>query len=32
PLRPAADALVIDTTDLSLEEVIRYVLELLGCD
>lgn len=32
PLRPAADALVIDTTDLSLEEVIRFALELLGCD
>ncbi|WP_322819769.1 (d)CMP kinase [Tepidiforma sp.] len=31
PLRPAEDALVIDTTDLSLEEVIRYALELLGC-
>ncbi len=32
PLRPAADAVVIDTTDLTLEEVIRFALELLGCD
>jgi cytidylate kinase len=28
PLRPAADALVLDTTSLSLEEVISRVLEL----
>ncbi|GIW18657.1 (d)CMP kinase [Tepidiforma sp.] len=32
PLRPAEDAVVIDTTDLSLEDVIRYALELLGCN
>jgi len=32
PLRPAEDAVVIDTTDLTLEEVIRFALELLGCN
>jgi cytidylate kinase len=31
PLRPAEDAIVIDTTDLSLDDVIRFSLELLGC-
>nr|MBA3635066.1 (d)CMP kinase [Rubrobacteraceae bacterium] len=28
PLKPAADALVLDTTSLSLEEVISRVLDL----
>jgi cytidylate kinase len=28
PLRPAADAVVLDTTSLSLEEVISRVLDL----
>ena len=28
PLKPAADAVVLDTTSLSLEEVISRVLEL----
>lgn len=31
PLRPAEDAVVIDTTDLTLEEVVRFALEVLGC-
>ncbi len=31
PLRPAEDAIVIDTTDLALDEVVRYTLEILGC-
>jgi cytidylate kinase len=31
PLRPAEDAVVIDTTDLSLDDVIRFSLEILGC-
>jgi cytidylate kinase len=30
PLRPAEDAVVLDTTSLSLEEVISEVLRLAG--
>jgi cytidylate kinase len=29
PLRPAADAIVIDTNDLTLEEVVERVLSLI---
>ena len=31
PLRPAEDAIVIDTTDMSLDEVVRLALEKVAC-
>lgn len=31
PLRPAEDALVVDTDGLTLEEVVQRLLELVGC-
>jgi cytidylate kinase len=31
PLRPAVDAVIIDTTDISIEETVRRVLELVEC-
>ena len=32
PLRRAPDAIVIDTTDLTIEEVVHKVLDLIECD
>ena len=31
PLKPAADAIVIDTTDMALEDVVKFALEKVSC-
>jgi len=31
PLRPAADAVLVDTSDMTLDEVVEYAIGLAGC-
>lgn len=31
PLRAAPDAVVIDSTNMSIQDVVRYILDLIGC-
>ncbi len=30
PLRPAPDAVLIDTTDMNIDQVVEYILEYIG--